>query len=239
MGNLGYFLSVLSHGVVYTVAATAGGIALSIVAAFIAGLAMLSPSRTVRVIARIYVEGFRGTSELVQLFWIYFAVPLLIHFQLIPLAAGIVVLGLNFGAYEAEIVRGAVQSVPREQWEGALALNFTSAERMRRVVLPQALVEMVPPFSNMFVQLLQGSALISLVTVPDITYQGVTILEPSNTTQVLPIFLLMLVLYLLLAVVIVLAMRLVERWASRVAGRPQRARRRAPLIRDIVPTGGR
>lgn len=239
MGNLGYFLSVLSHGVVYTVAATAGGIALSIVAAFIAGLAMLSPSRTVRVIARIYVEGFRGTSELVQLFWIYFAVPLLIHFQLIPLAAGIVVLGLNFGAYEAEIVRGAVQSVPREQWEGALALNFTSAERMRRVVLPQALVEMVPPFSNMFVQLLQGSALISLVTVPDITYQGVTILEPSNTTQVLPIFLLMLVLYLLLAVIIVLAMRLAERWASRVAGRPQRARRRAPLIRDIVPTGGR
>jgi polar amino acid transport system permease protein len=108
---------------------------------------------------------------------------------------------------------------------------------MRRVILPQALVETVPPFSNLFVQLLQGSALISLVTVPDITYQGVTILEPNNTAQVLPIFLLMLVLYLLLSIVIVVAMRLVERWASRVAGRPQRVRRRASLLTQIVPGG--
>jgi polar amino acid transport system permease protein len=224
MGNIGNFLSVLSHGVVYTVAATAGGIVLSTVMAFVAGMAGRSRSRTVRVITRIYVEGFRGTSEVVQLFWIYFALPLLIHFQLVPLAAGIIVLGLNFGAYNSEIVRGAVQSVPREQWEGATALNFTPAARMRRVVLPQALAEMVPPFTNQFVLLLQASALISLITVPDITYQGVTILEPNNTTQVLPIFLMMLVLYLLLAIIIVLGMRLVERWANGVAGRPQPVR---------------
>jgi polar amino acid transport system permease protein len=224
MGNIGNFLSVLLHGVVYTVAATAGGIVLSTVMAFVAGLTGRSRSRTVRVITRIYVEGFRGTSEVVQLFWIFFALPLLIHFQLVPLAAGIIVLGLNFGAYNAEVVRGAVQSVPREQWEGATALSFTPAARMRRVILPQALAEMVPPFTNQYILLLQASALISLITVPDITYQGVTILEPNNTTQVLPIFLLMLLLYLLLALVIVLAMRLVERWANRVAGRPQPAR---------------
>jgi polar amino acid transport system permease protein len=233
VGNIGNFLSVLSHGVVYTVAATAGGIVLSTIMAFVAGLAGRSHSRTVRVITRIYVEGFRGTSELVQLFWIYFALPLLIHFQLIPLAAGILVLGLNFGAYNAEIVRGAVQSVPRAQWEGATALNFTSAARMRRVIVPQALAEMVPPFTNQFVLLLQASALISLITVPDITYQGVTILEPNNTTQVLPIFLLMLLLYLLLAIVIIVAMNLVERWANRVAGRP-RPPRRAVLSRRAL-----
>jgi polar amino acid transport system permease protein len=237
--NLSNFLTVLLHGVVYTVAATAGGMVLATVASLIAGLASLSESRTIRVITRIYVEGWRGTSELVQLFWVFFALPLLIHFQLIPLAAGILVLGLNFGAYGAEVVRGAVQSVPREQHESAIALNLTKAQRMRRVILPQALVEMVPPFSNLYVQLLQASALISLITVPDITYQGVTILAPNNTTQVLPIFLLMLLLYLVLSVIIVLVMTLIERWASRVAGRPQRPpRRRVPRLRQIVPTPG-
>jgi polar amino acid transport system permease protein len=238
MGNFSDFLTTLLHGVVLTVEATVGGIIVATVAALIAGLASLSPSRTVRVITRIYVEGWRGTSELVQLFWIYFALPLLIHFQLVPLAAGIIVLGLNFGAYGAEVVRGAVGSVPREQYEGAIAISLPPAQRMRRVILPQALVEMVPPFSNLFVQLVQASALISLINVRDITYQGRVILEPAYTTQVLPIFLLMLVLYLILSVIIVLAMMLIERWASRVAGRPQRARRRARLTpRAILGRG--
>lgn len=229
MGNISTFFSTLLNGVVLTVEATVGGIVLSTVAAFIAGLASLSRSRTVRVITRIYVEGWRGTSELVQLFWIYFALPLLIHFQLVPLAAGIIVLGLNFGAYGAEVVRGAVRSVPREQYEGTVALSLSPAVRMRHVILPQALVEMVPPFSNLWVQLVQASALISLINVRDITYQGKVVLEPVYTTQVLPIFLLMLLLYLILSLIIVLVMAGVERWARRVAGRPQAARRRARL----------
>ena len=234
MGNISAFLPTLWYGVVPTVEATAGGIVLATVASFVAGLANLSRSRTVRAIVRIYVEGWRGTSELVQLFWIFFALPLLIHLQLIPLAAGIIVLGLNFGAYCAEIVRGAVQSVPRAQWEGAVALNFTAAQRMRRVILPQALVEMVPPFSNQFVQLVQASALISLIFVHDITYQGLYRLKPNYTAQVLPIFLLMLLLYLILSVIIVLTMMAVEAWASRVAGRPRRARRARLSARALL-----
>ena len=91
-----------------------------------------------RIIVRVYVEGWRGTSELVQLFWIYFVVPLLIGLQFMPLWAGVLVLGLNHGAYGAEIVRGAVQSVPPSSSEGATALNFTPAQRMVRVILPQA-----------------------------------------------------------------------------------------------------
>lgn len=234
MGNISTFFSTLMQGVVLTVEATVGGMVLATVAAFIAGLASLSRSRTVRVITRIYVEGWRGTSELVQLFWIYFALPLLIHFQLVPLAAGIIVLGLNFGAYGAEVVRGAVRSVPRAQWEGAVALNFTAGERMRRVILPQALVEMVPPFSNLFVQLVQASALISLINVQDITYKGKVVLEPVYTANVLPIFLLMLLLYLILSVIIVVVMALIEMWASRVAGRPQRLRRARLTPRAIL-----
>ena len=81
-------------------------------------------------------------------------------------------LGLNFGAYGAEIVRGAIQAVPRAQYEGAIALNLTPAQRMRRVILPQALVEMVPPFNNLFIQLLKGSALLTIIAVPEMTYQA-------------------------------------------------------------------
>ena len=237
MGNFSDFLTTLLHGVVLTVEATIGGIVVATIAAFTAGLLNTSRSRTVRVIVRIYVEGWRGTSELVQLFWLYFAVPLLIHLQLVPLAAGIIVLGLNFGAYGAEVVRGAVQSVPRAQQEGAIALGFSTTQRLRRVIVPQALVEMVPPFSNLFVQLVQASALISLINVRDITYQGRVILEPAFTTQVLPIFLLMLVLYLILSVIIVALMALVERWARRVAGRPGPTRLRPSLLHQVVPTG--
>ena len=79
---------------------------------FVVGLAGTNRSLIVRIIVRVYVEGWRGTSELVQLFWIYFVVPVLLGLQIMPLWAGVLVLGLNHGAYGAEIVRGAVRSVP-------------------------------------------------------------------------------------------------------------------------------
>jgi polar amino acid transport system permease protein len=217
--NFWHFLSVLSQGIPATVIATLGGIALTIVLSFAAGLAMLSPLRWVRTIARIYVEVWRGTSELIQLFWIFFALPLLVGFELVPLWAGILVLGLNHGAYGGEIVRGAVQSVPREQYEGAIALSFTPAQRMRRVILPQAVVEMIPPFNNLFIQLLKSSALLSLIFVTDITYQGKDILEPNFTDQTALIYLIMLVLYLILSALITTVMRFLEARAAAAVGR--------------------
>src|SRR5579884_2951847 len=120
MDHLGQIVAVLFQGLPETVIATVGGIALTIVLSFAAGLALLSPRRWVRAVSRVYVEGFRGTSEVVQLFWIYFVLPLLVGVRLVPLLAGVIVLGLNHGAYGAEIVRGAVRSVPREQFEGCV-----------------------------------------------------------------------------------------------------------------------
>lgn len=215
----GYFLATLLQGAPATLAATAGGIVLTIVLSLVAGLMMLSRSRTVRVVARIYVEAWRGTSEVVQLFWIYFALPLLVGFQLVPLWAGIVVLGLNHGAYGAEIVRGAVQAIPREQHEAGIALNLTPAQRMRRVIMPQAMVDMIPPMNNLFIQLLKGSSLISLITVKDITYQGHERLEPAFSSNTLLIFVLMLVLYLVASLAITAVMRVLERFAAASVGR--------------------
>ncbi|RZS32439.1 amino acid ABC transporter membrane protein 1 (PAAT family) [Herbihabitans rhizosphaerae] len=218
LDNFGYFWEVVLKGLPYTVYATLGGIAITIVLSVIAGLALLSGSRTVRFISRIYVEGFRGTSELVQLFWIALALPILIGFQLVPLWAGILVLGLNHGAYGAEVVRGAVQSVPKAQVEGAVALNFTPAQRMRRVILPQAFIETLPPFNNLFIQLLKSTALLALVSVPEMTKQAEE-LRPIFGGQVGVIYLIILVLYFALSVVITFVMRLLERAAARRLGR--------------------
>lgn len=224
--NFGVFVSTLLQGVPATVIATVGGIALTIVLSFLAGLALLSPSRAVRAVSRVYVEVWRGTSEVVQLFWIFFVLPILVGIQLVPLYAGVVVLGLNHGAYGAEIVRGAVQSVPRAQYEGCVALNLTPAQRMRRVILPQAVVEMIPPFNNLFIQLLKSTAILTFITVEEITRQAREVLVPSFTGQTFGIFMIALLMYLILSILITVVMRFLERAAgSRVGRRPsERAR---------------
>jgi polar amino acid transport system permease protein len=221
--NFPHFLSVLLQGAVPTVELTVGGIVLATAGAFAAGLASRSGSRAIRTAVRIYVEGWRGTSEVVQLFWVYFAVPVLIGLQFVPLWAGIIVLGLNCGAYGAEIVRGAVSAVPKAQHEGAVALGFTPAQRMRRVILPQALAEMAPPFNTLYIQLLKATSLASLINVSEITYQGKQILEPTFSSQMPLILTIMLAMYLILSMVITAFMRAAERALRARAGRPYRA----------------
>lgn len=217
--NISLFVSTISEGLLLTVEATLGGIAIATVLSFVFGLAMLSRSRTVRVLARIYVEIWRGTSEVVQLLWIYFVLPVLVGYRIVPLVAGIVVLGLNFGAYGAEIVRGAVQSVPKAQYEGCVALSLTPAQRMRRVILPQALVEMVPPFNNLFIQLLKGSALLTIIFVHEMTYQAREVLIDRHIDQAWLIWTVVLLFYLVLAILITAGMRTLERWAAKLVGR--------------------
>ena len=234
MDNVGTFLSVIAQGLPETVIATVGGIALTIVLSFAAGLALLSPRRWVRVISRIYVEGLRGTSEVVQLFWIFFALPVLVGFEIVPIWGGVLVLGLNHGAYGAEIVRGAIQSVPRAQYEGALALSLSPAQRMFRVILPQAVVEMIPPFNNLFIQLLKSTSLLSFVFISEITRQATQILVPRFNPQVLEIFLLLLLVYLVLSLIITAVMRLLERKAAARLGRGPSERARRAAVRGAV-----
>ncbi|MFC4004853.1 ectoine/hydroxyectoine ABC transporter permease subunit EhuC [Prauserella oleivorans] len=222
--DFGLIFSSILDGLPVTIAATVGGIALTVVLSFIAGLALLSPSRLVRFIARVYVEGFRGTSEVVQLFWIFFVLPVLVGLELVPLFAGILVLGLNHGAYGAEIVRGAVQSVPRAQREGAIALNLSPAVRMRRVILPQAVVEMLPSFNNLFIQLLKSTALLYFISAGEITERGELLRPALPMGQLTVIYGVELLFYLLLAILITIGMRTLERIGSRKLGRTPKPR---------------
>lgn len=223
--NLPRFFETLLEGLWITVVASVAGMVIATVLALIGGLAMLSRLKTVRVIARIYVEIWRGTSEVVQLFWVYFVLPVLVGYDIVDLVAGIAVLGLNFGAYGAEIVRGAVKSVPRAQVEGSVALSLTPAQRMRRVILPQAFVEMIPPFNNLYIQLLKGSALLTLIGVSDITHQATTVLIPANPDDVILILSLTLLIYLVLSILVTFGMRWLERRAAALVGRKPPKRR--------------
>jgi polar amino acid transport system permease protein len=184
-------------------------------------------------VSRVYVEFFRGTSEVVQLFWIFFVLPALVGYQIIPLGAGIVVLGLNHGAYGAEIVRGAVQSVPPAQHEGSIALGLSPRDRMLRVILPQALVEMLPSFNNLFIQLLKSTALLSLVVVDEVVRQGQLLVPNLGVGEKLTIYLVELLIFLLLSLLITAGMRWLERRAAARVGRtPAPARR----VRTAVGT---
>lgn len=145
----------LCEGAVITLQSTLGGSLLAIAIALLVGLMAMSGHAWVRGVARVYMEFFRGTSVLVQLFWIFYAMPILTGFQLDKSFAGILALGLNLGAYGSEVVRGAVQSVPQGQREAAIALNFSPYHRMRYVILPQAFVGMIPPMNNLLIELLK------------------------------------------------------------------------------------
>lgn len=143
----------------------------AIAVALLAGLGKLSGNPLIRGIAVVYIELFRGTSLLVQLYWIFFVLPLF-GLTLPKFVAGFLSVGLNIGAYGAELVRGGIQSVPKGQWEAAYALSMSPARRMRRIILPQAFRIMLPPWGNLLIELLKGTALVSLISVADLMFQS-------------------------------------------------------------------
>lgn len=186
-------------------------------AALAAGLGRLSAFWPVRTLATVYIEIFRGTSLLVQLYWIFFVLPLF-GIRLPKFEAGFLSIGLNVGAYGAEIVRGAIQAVPKGQWEAGYALSMSPAKRMRRIILPQALVLMLPPWGNLMIELLKGTALVALISVPDLMFvakqiNGATFRSAEAFGAALLIY------YILARFLITPAMRGLERVMARRLGR--------------------
>jgi polar amino acid transport system permease protein len=194
------------------VTVTLGAATVSVFCALTAGLGGLSQRPVVRALATTYVELFRGTSALVQLFWFYFGLPL-VGLRLDALTTGVVVLGLNIGAYGAEVVRGAVQSVPPGQRDAGLALGFSERQLRWRIVLPQALPSILPPAGNLMIELLKASALTSLITVHELTFQGQ--LLRAATLRTVEVFALVLILYYGLAQLTAQGVRRLERRLAR------------------------
>ena len=209
-----YFLRGAGTSLLYT----ACGAVAALVISFIFGLMSMSPSVWVRGTVRVVVEFFRGTSLVVQLFWIFLVLPQLgIRFD--PLAAATIAFGLNFGAYGAEVVRGAVNAVPKAQWEATVALGLGKAHRMRRIILPQAIPEMIPPFGNLLIQMLKSSPLLFLLGVTELTFQ---VTQLRTDIGSLTAFTVALIVYFIISQLLIAFMRVWEaRAAAKVGRRPK------------------
>jgi len=206
------YLRLILDGAVVTIELTIYGCVFALVMAIVAGLGRVSSLAPVRWLAVAYVEFFRGTSIFVQLFWAYYVLPLM-GLTLSPLQAGVLALGLNVGAYGAEVVRGAILSVDRGQREAGIALNLTRTQAMRHVILPQAFVVMLPTFGNNAIELLKGTAIVSLISLADMTFQAQVVRSQTGSTA-FP-FLTILLLYFAMASVISFGVRSLEKRLAR------------------------
>lgn len=208
---LGYMRLILD-GAWITIQLTVYGCAFALAVAIVAGLGRISRFATLRWLSVGYIEFFRGTSIFVQLFWIYYVLPLM-GFTLTPMQAGVLALGLNVGAYGAEVVRSAIQAVDIGQKEASVAVNLTRFQTMRHVILPQAIVIMLPTFGNNAIELLKGTAIVSLISLSDMTFQAQVVRAQTGNTAV-P-FITILILYFAIASVITFGVRLLERRLTR------------------------
>ena len=189
-------LPVLLQGAKVTLEVTLMAAGVALVLAFVVGLARLAPARPIRFVATVYVEILRGTSALVQLFYLFFILPLF-GIRIDPMATAVIGLGMNLSAYGSEIVRAAVRNVEGGQWEAAVALNMSPATALRRIILPQALLAMLPPFGNLLIELLKATSLVSLITLTDLTFAGSTMI--ASTGRAGQVWGLVLLLYLAMA----------------------------------------
>ncbi|MEU3984078.1 ectoine/hydroxyectoine ABC transporter permease subunit EhuC [Streptomyces sp. NPDC026672] len=184
------------------------GALLATAVAFAVGTARTHRLRVVRFLAGLYTEVFRGTSALVMIFWVFFVLPLAFGWQLVPLWAGTLALGLTYGAYGSEIVRGALNAVDPAQWEGGIALSFSPWQRLRLILLPQAIPEMMPSFCNLLVELLKGTALVSVMGMGDLAFSGNLVrLALQESAE---IYTYVLLIYFVIAFVITRLMRALE-----------------------------
>ncbi len=198
------------RGLAITIRLTLAGVVLTIIVSLLAGIAQLSSISIIRTITKIFVEFFRGTSILVQLFWIFFVLPSPpFNIELTAFSAGVLALGLNMGAYGSEIVRGAIQSVEKGQIEASTALNMTRSVMMRRIIIPQATVRMLPPFGNLFIELLKATSLVSLITLADLTFQGRVMIQ--SVGRMGEIFTLLFIFYFIIAYPLTISIRWLEK----------------------------
>jgi polar amino acid transport system permease protein len=125
-------------------------------------------------IAYVYTDFFRTTPALVQLIWVFYVLPLLLHIALSPVTSGVIALSLNASAFFAEVFRGGIQSIPQGQWDAAAVLGYRKRSTIFRVILPQGLRRALPATANIFISLLKDSSLLSVIAVPELTYQAQT-----------------------------------------------------------------
>jgi len=161
------FWPMLSAGLAVTMPLALVSFAIGLVLAVAAALMRISGSRALSGIARVYVSAIRGTPLLVQIFIVFYGLPQ-VGVRIEEFPAAIIALSLNVGGYAAEVIRAAILSVPKGQWEAAFTVGLSRATALRRIILPQAARVSVPPLSNTFISLVKDTSLVATITVTEL-----------------------------------------------------------------------
>jgi arginine/lysine/histidine/glutamine transport system substrate-binding/permease protein len=203
----------LFKGAIITVTLSLLAASFGMIGGTLLALAMLSPYRLLRWFSRIYVDFFRGTPMLVQIFIIYFGLPALfkdigLEFGFERFPAAVLALSLNVTAYLGEIVRGGIQSIDRGQWEAAQSLGMKTVQTLRHIILPQALRRMLPPLGNEFITLIKDTSLVAVIGVEELFRQGQLIVATSY--KAFEIYITVALVYLILTTFSSLAFRKLE-----------------------------
>ncbi len=198
----------LLQGALVTVEVTSVSLLLGCVLGLLIGIGRLHPERRILYsLCTAYLAVIRGTPLLVQLFILFFGLPQF-GIMLPAFLCGVLGLGIYSGAYVSEIVRGAIQSIDRGQMEAARSIGLSSRQAMWNVILPQAVVRMIPPLGNEFIALIKNSALVSLLTIHDLMHEGQKIISVSYRS--LEVYLAIALMYFVLTGLTTLALRHVE-----------------------------
>ncbi len=193
-------LPILGQGLIMTLQLTIISVFIGIILGTIFGLMRVSKNKVLYIISSAYVDFFRGTPLLVQIFLVYMGLPQLLGFPLDRFPAAIAALALNSGAYFAEIVRGGIQSIDKGQWEAARSVGMNYSQMMRYIILPQAFKKIIPPLGNEFIAMLKDSSLVAVISLEELLRKGQLII--TRTFRPFEIYLAVAILYLILTTLI-------------------------------------
>jgi polar amino acid transport system permease protein len=202
----------LLKGAAVTLKVTLITAVVAFVLSFIVAFVRMAPWRWVRIAANVYVEVLRGTSAIVQLFYLFFILPAF-GISLDAMTTAVIGLGMNLSAYGSEVVRSGIGTIGEGQHEAAAALGLSRMQTYRLVILPQALVIMLPSFGNLLIELVKATSLVSLITLTELTFSGRQMVVTTGRT--FQVWGLVLVIYFAMAYPLTWLVRLAEQRATR------------------------
>lgn len=172
----------LVMGAAVTVEITVVSVAVGFLIGLVVGVARISRVKALRILAAVYADCIRGTPLLVQIFLIYFALPMLTGHRIEPFAAAVMACGINSGAYVSEIFRAGIQAIDPGQMEAGRSLGLTWMQTMRYIIIPQAVKTILPPLGNEFIAMLKDSSLVSVIGFEELTRRGQLIIAQTYAT---------------------------------------------------------
>jgi polar amino acid transport system permease protein len=191
-------LDFLLRGAWVTIQVSVASMLVALVLGLLVAVIRLSPWWILRTAASLYIDVLRSTPLLAQLVWIFFALPILTGYALTPFLASTIALSVYTSAYLAEIFRAGILSISDGQRHAGSALGMTPAQVMRRVVLPQGIVNVLPPVGSQLINLFKDSALVSLVSLQDLMWSGQSL--ASITLRTVEVLTVVAVIYMVLTI---------------------------------------